>query len=282
MQSVLEILSLCTTYLKERGVINPRRQAEELMSDALGIDRLQLYMNFERPLTEGELVICRERLIRRTKGEPLQYIRGHVDFYDCSILVSPAVLIPRQETEILVDKIVNYLKKQDIKEKSLWDVCCGSGCIGIALKKHFPNLEVYLSDVSPEALSLAAQNAERNGVKVHLKEGDLLTPFKGQKAHFLTCNPPYVKESEYVTLDREVQRHEPQLALVAGQRGIEFYERLAQELPGYLYPRAAVWFEIGQGQGEEVKALFKEESWKNQQVENDWAGHNRFFFLENE
>ncbi len=145
------------------------------------VPRLQLYMDFERPLNQPELDLCRARLVRRGKGEPLQYIRGEIEFLDCLIKLTPAVLIPRQETEILVDKIIGRLKRQELSGKILWDVCCGSGCIGIALKKKFPTLQVVLSDLSSEALQVARENAQANGVDVSFMQGDLLNPFAGKK-----------------------------------------------------------------------------------------------------
>lgn len=282
MQSIIDILTLSTQYLKEKGVANSRRQAEDLLCDVLKMDRLKLYLDFERPLNQEELTLCRERLSRRARGEPLQYIKGQVEFYDCLIHVNPDVLIPRQETEILVDKIVQYLNQQELKGKVLWDVCCGSGCIGIAIKKRFPELKVVLSDISKEALQIAALNAKQNEVAVELIEGDLLQPFKAKKANYVICNPPYVTESEYITLDREVRCYEPRLALVGGATGLEFYKRLADELPACLYPSAATWLEMGYQQGEAIKALFQGKEWKKSHVEKDWSGHDRFFFLENE
>lgn len=282
MKLVSDILSLSTTYLQQRGISQPRRQAEELLCDVLGLDRLQLYLNFEKPLTETELQLSRERLARRARGEPLQYIHGKVEFYDCQFLVSPAVLIPRQETEILVDKIAAYFKTIDVADKQVWDICCGSGCIGLALKKKFPELQVTLSDISEEALVIARQNAKLNETDVTFKQGDLLEPFRGQKAHFIICNPPYISDEEYKTLDNEVREYEPRLALVGGERGTEFYERFSEQLPEVLYPGGCAWFEIGYQQGELMKALFQEKRWKQTKLENDWAGHSRFFFLENE
>jgi release factor glutamine methyltransferase len=282
MKSVLDILSLSTDYLKKKGVANPKRQAEDLLCDVLGMDRLGLYVGFDRPLNDSEIVECRQRLARRVQGEPLQYIHGHVSFYGCSLFVTPAVLIPRQETEILVDHVAKFLGKMSLKGKSLWDVCCGSGCIGIALKKRFPELDVTLSDISKEALALAKMNAERNGVTVRFLEGDLLTPFIGEKTDFLISNPPYISESEYATLDREVRDFEPKKALVAGSGGAEFYERFAREMPIHLNPGAYAWFEIGYNQGAFMLGLFEDTSWKDRRLEKDWSGHDRFFFLENE
>lgn len=280
MKSLLEVLTLSTEYLQKKGISNSRRQAEELLGDALGLDRVQLYINFERPLTEDELTMCRQRLGRRVQGEPLQYIHGEVDFYHCSFLVNPSVLIPRQETEILVDKIAQKLSQMDVNNKTLWDVCCGSGCIGISLKKRFPDLQVTLSDISSAALEVAKRNAERNGVQVDFVQGDLLAPFIGKKTDFLVCNPPYVAEGEYPALDREVREYEPRGALVGGPQGTEFYARLASELPSLLHPSAMVWFEIGQNQGEAIQRFFQSSIWKTANFEKDWSGHDRFFFLE--
>jgi release factor glutamine methyltransferase len=278
MKTVQEVLSLSHNYLKGKGIHNARRQAEELLSDALNMTRLQIYMDFDRPLTEDEMDRCRDRLSRRSKGEPLQYIRGEVEFHGCSIKVTPAVLIPRQETELLVAMIVKALEGKDLSQKILWDVCCGSGYIGIALKKYFPDLQVFLSDISPEALAIARENAERNGVAVTCLEGDLLKPFGDQKADFVVCNPPYVTEGEYPRLDKEVRDYEPRLALVAGPTGVEFYQRLAHDLKGRLAVDGKLWLEIGTGQGNTIKQIFENAGWENGQVEKDWGGHDRFFF----
>lgn len=280
MKSLLEVLKLSTSYLEQRGIKNARRQAEEIISDALGLQRLELYLQFERPMVESELELCRERLARRAKGEPIQYIRGEVEFLDCSFRVTPSALIPRQETEILVDKIIHDLSKCDLNEKSLWDICCGTGCIGIALKKRFPNLTVVLSDISPEALQLAQENAKRNNVDVAFLKGDLLVPFAGKMTDYIVCNPPYVAENEYAGLDIEVRGHEPRLALIGGPTGLEFYERLAAELPRHMKPAGKVWFELGKGQGSAIQNIFNKLPAKVSRIEQDWAGHDRFFFLE--
>jgi release factor glutamine methyltransferase len=279
VKTILDILTLSTEYLKQRGVDSPRRQAEELLADVLGIKRMQLYMEFDRPIVDEELSMCRDWLRRRGKGEPLQYIRGEVEFFDCVLKISPDVLIPRQETEILVDRIVQKLKDFDLKGKELWDICCGSGCIGIALKKRYPELNVVLVDICEKALDTASKNALANGVEVECLLGDLLTPLKERRADFVVCNPPYISEEEYATLDVEVSQYEPKKALVSGATGLEFYERLARELPSHLKPEAKVWFEIGKGQGNSLKKAFSDPFWKNCDVVNDWAGWERFFSL---
>lgn len=280
MRTILDILKLTTDYLQQKQIASPRRQAEELLGEALGLGRMGLYLEYSRPLTEEELDKCRTWLKRRGQGEPLQYIAGALDFFHCRIQVTPDVLIPRQETEILVDKIAQELAKEPLEGKVLWDICCGSGCIGIALKKRFPSLRVVLSDICEKALKVARENAVHNGVDVEYKQGDLLAPFHNQKAHFIVCNPPYISEKDYGILEREVRDYEPKRALVSGDSGLEYYEKLSQGLPRNLEPQGKVWLEIGDGQGEQIKSLFHTPCWRNCVYERDWSGRERFFSLE--
>lgn len=282
MKTVLEILNLSTTFLQKKGFSQPRRQAEELISEMLRMKRLNLYLEFDRPLDENEIERCRSALARRVKGEPLQYIQGEVEFLECRFKVSSAVLIPRQETEILADRISKELTDLPLENKILWDLCCGSGCLGIALKKRFPMLKVFLSDLSASALEVAKENAKLNQVDVEFREGDLLLPFRGEHAHFIVCNPPYLTEQEWEEASSEVRAFEPKMALVGGTSGVDFYEKLAHELKSFLQPKGRVWLEIGYRQGPAVKRIFSEEGWSHFSVEKDWAGHDRFFSLENE
>ncbi len=280
MKTVGELLSLSTAFLQEKGVDQPRRDVEELLSRALGLQRLDLYLQYDRPVEESEVSLFREWIRRKARLEPVEYILGQTDFYHCKILVNQATLIPRPETEILVDLISKEFQKKDLSGKVLWDLCCGSGCIGIALKKAFPALSVILSDLSPDALKMAAENARLNGVDVELRQGDLLTPFKGEKADYITCNPPYISEKEYLTLDPSVAAFEPKGALVGGETGCEFYERLSLEIFPFLREGAEVFFEIGCSQGEELKKIFSMHSWARLTLNQDWSGLDRFFFLE--
>ncbi len=192
---------------------------------------------------------------------------GEVEFFGCKIKVDQRVLIPRPETEILVE-----MASKQMREGVLWDLCTGSGCIGIALKKANPALSVTLSDLSPHALALAAENAKQNGVEVEILQGDLFFPFTQRKADWIICNPPYLSESEYANLTPAVRDFEPKLALVGGERGTEFYERFAKEVSGYLNSGAQLFFEIGATQGEALKILFP-----RGELHFDWAGHPRFF-----
>lgn len=268
MKTLLDVIQRSELFLKERGIERPRREAEEVIADALGMRRIDLYLQFERPLTEEELAKLRDPIVRRANHEPAAYISGIVPFCDLEIKVTPDVLIPRPETEILVEKITETLKGRDLEGKTLWDMCCGSGCIGHSLKKKFPVLNVVLSDLSEKALAVARQN----GTGVAFKQGDLFAPFEGEACDFLVCNPPYVTQEEYDGLAPEVKA-EPKMALIGG---LEFYRRIAEKLFDFLKPGGMAWFEIGSGQGEDVKKIFN----NNGSVENDWAGHTRFFFLE--
>lgn len=278
--SLLEIIRRSTHYLAERGVERPRQEAEEVIAGVLNMKRLDLYLQFERPMIESELDEMRHAIVRRGKREPAAYIVGKVEFAGCKFIVNPSVLIPRPETEILVELIAQELKKGDLNGKILWDVCSGSGCIGISLKKRFPELTVYLSDVSKKALAIAEENARLNEVSVIFKQGDLLEPFQNERCDFFVSNPPYVSENEYKVLTLEVQA-EPKEALVSGPSGYEFYERLSKELTRFLRPGGKGWMEIGTGQGESIKNIFEIQKWKCRYAP-DWSGHDRFFFLESD
>jgi release factor glutamine methyltransferase len=280
MKTLGEILTISAGFLKEKKCPRFRRAAEELIAHVLKLKRLDLYMLFDRPVQETELEILRPFLKRAAKGEPVEYIIGEVLFYHCQLSIGPSVLIPRPETEILVDLACRMLRTADLHQKNAWDLCTGSGCIGIAVKKANPDLCISLSDISEKALEIAAMNACRNDVQIEFLKGDLLAPFDGRKADFIFCNPPYISSEEFLTLDPSVKDYEPLEALIDGDDGLSFYRRLENELPSYLNPQAKIFLEIGRDQGKSVLNIFSRKGWKNRRVEKDWAGHDRFFFLE--
>jgi len=280
MKLLGEVLSLSTQFLKDKKIAAPRLTAETLLSSVIGVKRMDLYLQFECPLEETELSIFRSYLKRASLNEPVEYILSKVEFYGVELLVSPDVLIPRQETEILVDKVASFIKEEGSDGKVLFDLCTGSGCVGLSLKKKFPSLSAYLSDLSSAALSYARKSAEKNELEVFFLEGDLLVPFSGKKADYVVCNPPYISLSEYEGLDHSVKGYEPKMALVGGDTGLEFYERLAQDLPGYLNSKGKVFLEIGYLQGEAVSKIFSDPCWVKKELKPDWSGKDRFFFLE--
>lgn len=271
MKTLKNILDLAMEFLKKNGVPRPRLVAETLLAHFLEKKRIELYMHFDRPMIEEELVPFRAALKRVVSGEPLEYVIGEVEFFDAKISITKDVLIPRQETEILLDHVVKNL---DGSEKRALDLCTGSGCLAIGLKKARPEIEVVGVDLSEKALDVARQNS----ADVHWMHGNLTDPVKGQKFDLILCNPPYVTEGEYENLSPSVRDHEPKMALVSGPSGLEFYERLNQELPSILSPGAKVFFEIGTGQGERLIKIFSNPFWRDLKVEKDWAGHERFFF----
>ena len=280
MKTVRDILPLIEEYLTERDIKNARRNSEEILSSVLKLSRVQLYMEFDRPINKDELDLCRNFLVRRSRGEPIQYIYGKVDFLDCEIHLTRDVFIPRQETEILTDMIINELSLLDCRNKYLWDMCCGSGCIGIAIKKKFPELNVILSDISPEALQVAQKNAVYNNVEASLHQGDLFKACPELRVDFFVCNPPYVTEGEYIYLESEVRNYEPKKALVAGNDGLEYYRRLSKDLHNYLNDCGKAWFEIGENQRKLIYEIFDSSLWKRLEVKKDWSGKDRFFFVE--
>lgn len=278
--TVRSIIPLAAGHLQKMQVVSPRREAEELLAFVLKVDRMELYFNYDLPLEEKEVSLFRSLIKRRGEREPLEYILGEIEFGGLKLSIGRDVLIPRRETEILFEKGLKKIKEKGAVGKSLWDICCGSGCLGLAAKKKLPELEVSLSDSSKEALVVAEKNATFHQLEVHAFLGDLLSPFKGKKSHFLFCNPPYIAEDEYLTLEKEVIGFEPKKALVSGPSGLEFYERLGEELPSYLHPGALVFLEIGLGQGEKIQKIFSAPCWKQVFYERDWSGIDRFFFLE--
>ncbi len=280
MITIQEVLSKSQSFLESKGVCHSRRQAEEIISLCLKKQRIDLYMEFDRPLAENELAMIREMLKRRAKREPLQYIQGSVDFFNTTLRVNPSVLIPRQETELLVEKIFKELSTKDLKNKVLWDIGTGSGAIAISLKKALPDLTVVASDLSEEALEVAKGNAKAENVEIQFVKGFLLEPFNGQKADFIVSNPPYIAEAEFQSLEEEVKNYESKMSLVAGKSGLELYQLLAQGLKQYLKKPAKVWLEIGYKQGEALKEVFKAEGFDKAYFEKDYSLNDRFFFLE--
>lgn len=272
MKTIGEIISLSSQFLDAKKQEKPRRVSEEIIASTLGLKRLDLYLQHDRPVLEEELVLIREKVKRASLGEPVQYITGLVSFLDVQIELNAHVLIPRPETEILADSI-----SKRAKQGVLWDVCTGSGCIGIALKKRCPELEVTLSDISLDAAALAEKNAKNNEVELSIVCGDLFEPFSGKKADWIVCNPPYISAQEYEELDPSVKNFEPKLALVGGEDGLFFYRKFQSQVSKYLNPGGSVFFEIGCAQASALKKLFPQG-----EVHLDWAGLPRFFFLLND
>lgn len=264
MTTVLEALKAAEQRLQE--VPDPRLDAEWLLSEVLGVSRLEMLLNKQRELTEAEAAAYKALLVRREGREPLQYILGSQSFMGFSLKTDSRALIPRNDTEALCEEALKYVRPGG----RVLDLCTGSGALAAAIKKLRPGAEVWAADISEAALSLAKENAERLGAEVKFVRGDLFSPVTGEKFHVIVSNPPYIPESLRGRLQAEVER-EPALALFAGDDGLDFYRRIVQEAPAYLLPGGRLCLEIGDGQGDAVKALLYEE-FADIQILNDLNG----------
>lgn len=277
MKTVRSLVELSTQFLTNKGITSARRQSEDLLAFCLGVKRLDLYLDYDRPVEEAEVDQFRSFIKQKGERRPFEYIVGRSAFLGLELSVNSDVLIPRQETEVCLDHV---LKEYDLSGKVVWDIATGSGCIGLACKKQFPTAHVTLSDISPEALNVAKHNAAQNSLEVGVLEGDLLTPFQGKKADIVFCNPPYISQEAYEALEPEVKVFEPKGALVAPNKGLACYQKLAQELPAYLTSSAHVFLEIGFDQAGEVANIFSASYWKSVSYVMDLAGVQRFISLE--
>ena len=259
-----------------------QREAEQLMrillEDLFGIDWNQQLMNPEMRIDEHQHYQLSEAIQRLLSGEPVQYVTGMVRFCDLIFKVSPAVLIPRPETEELVQKIGTSLPAN--KHMRIWDIGTGSGCIAIALAKHFVNAEVIAFDVSEEALQIAKENAENNGVQMAFIQDDVLNPhsdYFNQPVDLIVSNPPYVCDSERAAMEANVLDWEPEKALfVPDDDPLRFYRQILALAKTQLNPDGQVWFEINERMGEEMLSLCQEMGFSNAEVLEDFAGRLRF------
>jgi release factor glutamine methyltransferase len=253
VRTLAEVLRLSASYLDERGSPTPRLDAELLIGHALGLERIELYTNFDRPLGEPELAACRALLDRRGRREPVAYILGRWGFHGLELAVDSRVLVPRPETEVLVERCLAVLHERPAAH--VLDVGTGSGAIALAIKAARPDAVVTAGDVSADALAVAAENAARLSLDVELVESDLLGGLGGRRFDLIASNPPYVTEGEMETLEPEVAQFEPRRALVAGPRGTEVLERLAAEAPDALAPGGWLVVECGASQAAAVRGL---------------------------
>ena len=267
--TVLKILQWTADYFRGKGIESARLNAEQLLSATLEMDRVALYVNFERPLNADELSRYREKVQRRAGREPIQYILAETEFWSLPFHVNPAVLIPRADTEVLVEEA---LKRMD-GCSSVLDIGTGSGAIAIALAHEKPELQVTALDCSESALDVARGNARRNGVgeRVDCLLGDLKNLPPGP-FDMIVSNPPYIPSRDWAQLMPEVRDHEPRLALDGGDDGLEAYRRIAVQSVRILPPGGWLLVEIGIGQAADVNALFKAAGLTDVVQRDDYAG----------
>ncbi|WP_337872827.1 peptide chain release factor N(5)-glutamine methyltransferase [Ignavibacterium sp.] len=274
---VLEALNLSTEYLNKKGVESARLNAELMLAHILNCKRLELYLMFDRPLDQTELTAYREFLARRAKREPLQYILGEAEFYNIKLKVNRSVLIPRPETEILVERII-----QDYSQKSKFkflDIGIGSGNISIAILKNISFASGVGIDVSDDALNIAKSNAENNFVSERLKtiHIDILKDDVMSLGKFdaIISNPPYVSSGDFEKLEPELKVYEPQIALTDFYNGLTFYRKIVSVADKLLNENGRVYFEIGKGQSGEIKTMMMNSGLDNISILKDYQGIDR-------
>lgn len=275
---VAEALAMARAFLRQRGIPAAALEAELLLARAAGTDRVGVYREAERVFLPAEEEKLWELLRRRADGEPVAYLLGEKEFMGLSFAVTPAVLIPRPETELLVETALLLLGGEE--EPLVAEAGTGSGCIAVSLARYHPGVVVYATDISPAALEVAAQNARRHGVegRVRLLRGDLLAPllalgFSGRLS-LVAANLPYVARGEIPQLPVEVSRYEPRVALDGGEDGLDLYRRLVPQAEELLRPGGHLLMEIGPSQAALVPTLFAGGPWQYA-IKEDLAGRPR-------
>ncbi len=280
-----EVLQKTTAFFKEKGISSARLDTELLLARALSWDRIKIYMNYDYPLSEQELEACRALVRRRAQGEPIAYILGSRDFYKSTFEVEPGVLIPRPETEIIVEETVAWLRANAPTAPTIIDFGSGSGCIGLSLIKEIPDATLLACEISEKALGVTKRNAERLGVdgRVALRAGDVATVAASEipwalasGVDAIVANPPYIAVDD-PQVENGVRKYEPREALFSGDNGLAHVRSWASKAAELARPGGFVMFEIGAGQGFEASGIFRvDDRFESVAVVKDLAGHDRF------
>jgi len=276
------LLITTTAFLRDKGSASPRLDAELLLSRVLKMPKIQLYVNFERPLTQRELDEYRELVRRRSHHEPVAYILGQREFYGLTLKTTPAALIPRPETEHLVDEALRLARELwPDQPLALADLGCGTGAIALALTKNLPLAEISMVDISPSALELARENAEALGLgqRLNFEVGDLLSPLTGRRFHLICANLPYIPSPEMSGLMPDVGLHEPHLALDGGPKGLTPIARLLKDAPDHLEAGGRLILEIWPDSLRELETLAGNLGYQVDEPIRDLAGFNRIVVL---
>lgn len=275
--TVLSMLEWATDYFKKKEIPDPRHSIEWLLAETLDTKRLDLYLKYDRPLSPAELGELRPMVKRRARHEPLQYIIGFTDFVNARISVNPDVLIPRLETEQLVEIILNrHAGARDLPLRIL-DIGTGSGCIPIALKMERPSWQLSAVDISPQALETARSNAEQNEVDVSFSKGDILNPETiagGASWDLIVSNPPYVTPEEKETLEPQVRAYEPHLALFTGDMD-KIYRSILRFAENNLSPGGTLYLELHEHFAAQIQQLFEQNDWEAS-LRKDYDNKDRF------
>ena len=264
--------------LENRRVEEHRRTAALLLGHLLGLDRAQVFIRSKESLSESSYRDYLSLIDRRASGEPLQYITRHKEFYGLDLVVTPDVLIPRPETELLVERVIALANECHSLDALIVDIGTGSGCIAIALARQLPNARLIATDISAASLVVARENAERHNVQHQIEfiEGDMFEPLSNRSlegaVNLVASNPPYVADGCAETLQREVRDWEPPAALFGGEAGLAFYERLLAEGQRFVCPGGHFVCEIGYGQVEAISQMIDPAAWNLVDIANDLQG----------
>lgn len=280
--TIKRMLDWGSGYFSQNQVENPRLNIEHLLAGILNKKRIELYVEFERVLNGDELSRLKTQIQKRVKGEPLQYILGNAEFYHSAFKVAPGALIPRPETEMLVDEVVQeaFEPFSELERAEILDLGAGCGNIGLSVIKALPNAFLTAVDISEAALALARNNAADLGLtgRCRFFQGSWFEPLPEEakgKFHIIVSNPPYVSEKEFETLETQVKDFEPREALVGGSSGLEQYELIIPQAASYLTDLGVLAFEVGMGQAQKVKDRMEENQFKDVKIIPDLAGIDR-------
>lgn len=280
-----EVLDKTIKFFQEKGFDTPRLDAELLLAHALKVERIQLYLKFDQPLKDNELTEARELVKRRSLGEPVAYILGEKGFFNSVFKVGPGVLVPRPETEHVVEEAIEWLKKQKDESIVIVDLGCGSGCLGLSIIKEEPRAQLFAVDISDKAIEYSTQNAELLGlkdrstfIKANADEAEVvLSAIKNQgfdKIHVLVSNPPYIGEDD-PEVEKNVKAFEPAEALFAGKQGYSKLQAWSKSYLPFLSEPGLMLMEMGYKQGPEMKKYFQDLKFDSVVVRKDFSGHDR-------
>ena len=261
--TIQKLLNWVTDYFTGKGVDAPRLSAELLLSHVLGMKRIELYTQFDKPVARPQLDELHGLVKRAGEHEPVAYLIGKTEFYSLEVNITGDCMIPRPETELLVQRAIEFLRTRD-GTQFVCDLCTGSGCVAVAIAKNVPDARLIATDISAAALDVAAQNVDRHALteRITLLQGDLfeplVQPLDVEQFDLIVCNPPYVSAAEYETLDTNVKDYEPKIALFAGEDGLDIYRRIIEKADQFLKPEAVLMLEIGYAQGSAVSELLEQ------------------------